>query len=214
MSMILATDMAQHAAHVKDLEAMLDTPGFAVTPNNKVRAKKTAGFVTDRNLAQFVRRQRPAYSITDLDSRASACFFFLVFLTCSFFPFVFVIVHLCPIALHLWPGARGCQVFLMAQTLHAADISNPARPWDVYQRWNDVISEEFYNQGDRERKMGIPVSFAMDRKNPIPNPKFQADFIRGFVAPLFHALEQIPSFDFSEPVSTLAGNLARWQKGI
>ena len=47
--------------------------------------------------------------------------------------------------------------------LHAADISNPCKPWDVSKVWSDRILEEFFAQGDREKAEGLPVSPNMDR---------------------------------------------------
>jgi hypothetical protein len=33
--------------------------------------------------------------------------------------------------------------------------------------------DEFYYQGDLEREAGVPITFAFDRYNPVPLPKFQ-----------------------------------------
>ena len=35
------------------------------------------------------------------------------------------------------------------------------------------IMEEFYLQGDKERALGMPISYAFDRYNPITQSKFQ-----------------------------------------
>jgi hypothetical protein len=47
--------------------------------------------------------------------------------------------------------------------MHAADVSNPARQWDQCKKWTDLVLEEFWNQGDLEKKEGLPVSFLCDR---------------------------------------------------
>lgn len=39
------------------------------------------------------------------------------------------------------------QVLLLESALHMADISNPVKPWEIYQRWLGRVMEEFYNQG-------------------------------------------------------------------
>ena len=46
---------------------------------------------------------------------------------------------------------------------HMADISNPTKPWLICKRWTDLLFVEFFNQGDRERELGIDISFLMDR---------------------------------------------------
>ncbi|KAI8982231.1 hypothetical protein BDF20DRAFT_956213, partial [Mycotypha africana] len=48
--------------------------------------------------------------------------------------------------------------------LHAADISNPIRPWRISKQWSDLVVQEFYAQGDDEREAGFPkISPGMDR---------------------------------------------------
>lgn len=47
--------------------------------------------------------------------------------------------------------------------LHAADISNMARPWAISKQWSDLIVKEFFHQGDEERKRNMPISPGMDR---------------------------------------------------
>eukprot|EP01006_Ploeotia_vitrea_P021853 TRINITY_DN54268_c0_g1_i1.p1 TRINITY_DN54268_c0_g1~~TRINITY_DN54268_c0_g1_i1.p1 ORF type:complete len:712 (-),score=54.37 TRINITY_DN54268_c0_g1_i1:76-2211(-) len=69
-----------------------------------------------------------------------------------------------------------------------ADISNCARPKKLYRQWAERVSNEFYNQGDVERKLNLKVSPFMDRN------KHQSDYIPGqinfmnfIVIPLFEA---------------------------
>ena len=62
-----------------------------------------------------------------------------------------------------------CNYFLVKQLqvlqtlVHCADLGNPTKPLDVYRRWVGAIFEEFYEQGDRERDLGIRVSPMCDR---------------------------------------------------
>lgn len=37
------------------------------------------------------------------------------------------------------------------------DISNPSKNWENYMRWTRLITEEFYLQGDEEKKRGLKV---------------------------------------------------------
>jgi hypothetical protein len=46
--------------------------------------------------------------------------------------------------------------------------------------------EEFYQQGDREKKSNMPVSNFMDREHPNIS-KCQLSFIEFFVLPLYHS---------------------------
>jgi hypothetical protein len=65
------------------------------------------------------------------------------------------------------------QLLLMQVALHAADVSNPVKPWQLHMRWYPRLMDEFYYQGDLEREAGLPITFAFDRHNPVPLPKFQ-----------------------------------------
>jgi hypothetical protein len=33
--------------------------------------------------------------------------------------------------------------------------------------------EEFFSQGDQERELGYPITYAFDRNNSVPQAKFQ-----------------------------------------
>ncbi|KAJ3092118.1 hypothetical protein HK102_010543 [Quaeritorhiza haematococci] len=47
--------------------------------------------------------------------------------------------------------------------IKCADLNNPAKTTEASIKWAYRVMEEFFGQGDRERKMGIPVSKFMDR---------------------------------------------------
>ncbi|XP_059156057.1 dual specificity calcium/calmodulin-dependent 3',5'-cyclic nucleotide phosphodiesterase 1B-like isoform X2 [Physella acuta] len=52
---------------------------------------------------------------------------------------------------------------IMMFMLHAADISNPAKPWNVHKVWVSLLCEEFFAQGDKEKELKLPVSPNCDR---------------------------------------------------
>ena len=47
--------------------------------------------------------------------------------------------------------------------LHTADISNPFKPFKIYEKWAIRVLNEFWIQGDRERDLGISISYLCDR---------------------------------------------------
>lgn len=47
--------------------------------------------------------------------------------------------------------------------LKCADISNPCRPWEISRKWSLKVCEEFFRQGDYERKLNLPVTALCDR---------------------------------------------------
>ena len=61
--------------------------------------------------------------------------------------------------------------------LHSADVSNPAKPWDIHTRWTARIMEEFFQQGDREKQLSLPPSPLCDRNTTnIPGSQLGEDF--------------------------------------
>ena len=68
--------------------------------------------------------------------------------------------------------------------LKCADICNPCRPWEVSRAWSLQVSEEFYRQGDLERRLGLPVTPLCDRHISSVS-KIQTGFFRFIATPLF-----------------------------
>ncbi|KAJ4458763.1 putative 3'; 5'-cyclic-nucleotide phosphodiesterase regA [Paratrimastix pyriformis] len=75
--------------------------------------------------------------------------------------------------------------------LHAADISNPSKPWPIAKRWSELNAREFFEQGDMERKKGLPVSPYMDRGSSTA-ARFQVSLIDYCISPTFAAPDQAP----------------------
>ncbi|XP_063789395.1 dual specificity calcium/calmodulin-dependent 3',5'-cyclic nucleotide phosphodiesterase 1A isoform X2 [Pseudophryne corroboree] len=75
----------------------------------------------------------------------------------------------------------------MSLILHAADISHPAKGWDLHQRWTDLLMEEFFRQGDKEAELGLPFSPLCDRKSTLV-AQSQIGFIDFIVEPTFTLL--------------------------
>ncbi|KAF0719697.1 Aste57867_863 [Aphanomyces stellatus] len=103
------------------------------------------------------------------------------------------------------------QKLLLQVALHAADVSNPVKPWPIYAIWTDRIMAEFYAQGDQERELKLPISFGCDRLNPIPEAKMQAGFIMGIVKPVFKTLSEVPKVSLKHCLDQLDRNLKIWQ---
>ncbi|XP_066094465.1 dual specificity calcium/calmodulin-dependent 3',5'-cyclic nucleotide phosphodiesterase 1C isoform X2 [Saccopteryx bilineata] len=71
--------------------------------------------------------------------------------------------------------------------LHTADISHPAKAWDLHHRWTMSLLEEFFRQGDREAELGLPFSPLCDRKSTMV-AQSQVGFIDFIVEPTFTVL--------------------------
>ncbi|XP_067330259.1 dual specificity calcium/calmodulin-dependent 3',5'-cyclic nucleotide phosphodiesterase 1C isoform X2 [Channa argus] len=71
--------------------------------------------------------------------------------------------------------------------LHTADISHPAKSWDIHHRWTTSLLEEFFRQGDKEAELGLPFSPLCDRKSTMV-AQSQIGFIDFIVVPTFTVL--------------------------
>ncbi|MCI4391609.1 hypothetical protein PGIGA_G00136390 [Pangasianodon gigas] len=48
--------------------------------------------------------------------------------------------------------------FILQMALKCADICNPCRPWELSKQWSEKVTEEFFHQGDIEKKHKLEVS--------------------------------------------------------
>jgi len=101
------------------------------------------------------------------------------------------------------------QLFLSAVLLHAADISNPAKPVRPYLNWTDRVLAEFYAVGDLEKQNGIDVSMFCDRAQPKVQ-KCQIGFINFIVKPMFDLWGKFIPQIFDMCMPHILANLALW----
>ncbi|KAJ8253133.1 hypothetical protein GJAV_G00209490 [Gymnothorax javanicus] len=71
---------------------------------------------------------------------------------------------------------------VLSLMLHAADISHPAKSWELHYRWTYALMEEFFRQGDTEAALGLPFSPLCDRKSTMV-AQSQIGFIDFIVEP-------------------------------
>uniref|UniRef100_A0A2K6G4Z2 Phosphodiesterase n=1 Tax=Propithecus coquereli TaxID=379532 RepID=A0A2K6G4Z2_PROCO len=76
-----------------------------------------------------------------------------------------------------------CQV-----CIKLADINGPAKVRDLHLKWTEGIVNEFYEQGDEEANLGLPISPFMDRSSP-QLAKLQESFITHIVGPLCNSYD-------------------------
>ena len=94
--------------------------------------------------------------------------------------------------------------------IHAADLAHNTKLFNISLKWVELLSEEFWLQGDKEKSLNLPVSFLCDRES-YNVPKSQVGFIKGFIIPTFDCLVKIfPTLKYS--LDNAKTNLNRWQK--
>lgn len=55
--------------------------------------------------------------------------------------------------------------FILQIALKCADISNPTRPWDISHKWSVKVCDEFFRQGEFERKLNLPITSICDQQS-------------------------------------------------
>ena len=94
--------------------------------------------------------------------------------------------------------------------IHSADLGHNTKIFDISLKWVELLSNEFWLQGDKERKMNLNISFLCDR-DTTNVPKSQVGFIGGFIIPTYNYLVvMFPTLSYT--VENAKNNLNRWQK--
>ncbi|KAI8814126.1 hypothetical protein BJ742DRAFT_896397 [Cladochytrium replicatum] len=94
--------------------------------------------------------------------------------------------------------------------LHAADISNAARPLSLCRKWAHLVAEEFFLQGEKEKSLHLPVSPNMERTNT-NQAQMGLEFNDIIARPFFELLSDlVPRTAIF--VDMLLGNRNHWLK--
>ena len=93
--------------------------------------------------------------------------------------------------------------------LHASDISNPAKPQATSVYWANRALLEFFEQGDEEIKMKLPVSPLCDRTT-VKKPESQIGFGKFVIAPAFELLGDIIPQVQEEVLPIIDNNIEYW----
>ena len=94
--------------------------------------------------------------------------------------------------------------------IHSADLGHNTKIFDISLKWVELLSNEFWLQGDKEKKMNLNISFLCER-DTTNVPKSQVGFIGGFIIPTYNFLViMFPTLGYT--VENAKNNLNKWQK--
>ncbi|XP_068198749.1 3',5'-cyclic-AMP phosphodiesterase 7B-like isoform X2 [Antennarius striatus] len=103
--------------------------------------------------------------------------------------------------------------FILQISLKCADVCNPCRVWELSRQWSERVCEEFFRQGDLERRCDLEISPLCDQQADSV-PAIQMGFISYIVEPLFDEWRR-----FTEPsplsqamMGHLHKNKAHWSR--
>lgn len=99
--------------------------------------------------------------------------------------------------------------------LKAADLGHAALPFDMHERWAFRLLNEFYEQGDEERWLNIPVSPMCERSGNVADfRESQKGFLQFVIMPMFKELVTVSVPEVSETCLTrIECNAEEWIKG-
>jgi hypothetical protein len=102
------------------------------------------------------------------------------------------------------------QQSLLNYIIHMADLGHNCKKFEISLQWVRLLSMEFWEQGDKEKEKGLPVSFLCDR-NKVDIPSSQIGFIKGFIASSFDCLVSIfPKLKYT--MDNAKDNIDEWKK--
>ena len=94
--------------------------------------------------------------------------------------------------------------------IHCSDLAHNTKSFNISIIWVELLHKEFWNQGDREKKENLPVSFLCDREG-INIPNSQVGFIKGFILPTFEILISVfPTLNYT--LDNAKNNLKKWEE--
>jgi cAMP-specific phosphodiesterase len=102
------------------------------------------------------------------------------------------------------------RLLLMQMTLKSADISNVVKPFEVARQWALAVTEEFHQQGDREKQKGVEVLPMFDRSSNVALAKGQVGFIDYVGVPHFKTMAQVVPGFASPWLTNLDTNRKLW----
>nr|CDS32160.1 dual 3'5' cyclic AMP and GMP phosphodiesterase [Hymenolepis microstoma] len=92
----------------------------------------------------------------------------------------------------MWQTEAPCRELLMSMMMTASDISASTKPWPVQKKSAEMVSNEFFEQGDLERqKFNIKPCAMMDREMSHKFPQMQIDFIEGVCTPVYQLISRV-----------------------
>jgi hypothetical protein len=95
--------------------------------------------------------------------------------------------------------------------LHCSDISNPGKEWKHCERWAGLVMNEFFSQGDLEKKLGLKPSINCDRSS-VSVPGCQVGFGKYVIHDLYTLLKRTVHDGGSYLLKNFNSNQQKWQE--
>ena len=100
--------------------------------------------------------------------------------------------------------------FLLTTAVKFADLNHATKPWPQHQDWSQRITDEFWTLGDKERKLGIPISPLCDRENDKDIARSQIGFFQFVCNPFYELVADLVEPEM-KPYTQLQANFCSWK---
>jgi hypothetical protein len=106
------------------------------------------------------------------------------------------------------PASAEDKLIALQMVLKCADVGHLSLQWSDHLHWVNLLEEEFFAQGDKEKGLSLEVSFLMDRDKPGVT-KTQIGFFDYVALPLYQTL--VKAFPLAEPMLLgVQANYKQW----
>ena len=102
------------------------------------------------------------------------------------------------------------KTLLASFILHSADISNPGKAWEHCERWAVLVMNEFFSQGDLQKKLGLKPSMNCDRST-VSVPGCQIGFGKFVIRDLYALLQEILHDGGGYLLNNFNSNQEKWK---
>ncbi|GCB73022.1 hypothetical protein scyTo_0002305 [Scyliorhinus torazame] len=101
---------------------------------------------------------------------------------------------------------------LRSMLMTACDLGAVTKPWEISKQVAELVTSEFFEQGDRERtELKLTPAAIFDRNRKDELPELQLEWIDGICKPLFEALAQLNG-RVQPLVNGINANRTKWEE--
>nr|XP_012997765.1 dual 3',5'-cyclic-AMP and -GMP phosphodiesterase 11A [Cavia porcellus] len=94
----------------------------------------------------------------------------------------------------------------------ACDLGAVTKPWEISRQVAELVTSEFFEQGDRERaELKLTPSAIFDRNRKDELPRLQLEWIDSICMPLYQALVKV-NMKLKPMLDSVAANRSKWEE--